>query len=62
MKKDKKKNDPRFLFCDDNQIVRLLVWKVPAKNLKGLNTDSLEISFRVHKSREQMLLQADNAI
>ena len=48
--------DPRFLFHDDCQIVRLLVWKIQEERLPGYDTDSLAISFRVHNSRKQMIL------
>lgn len=51
------KNDSRFLFYNDNQIIRLLVWKVKRTEQKDCDTDSLEISFRVHDSKKQMTLE-----
>jgi Holliday junction resolvase RusA-like endonuclease len=48
--------DPRFLFQDDCQIVRLLVWKFQEEEYAGYNADSLTISFRVHDDRKQMVL------
>lgn len=48
--------DSRFLFHDDCQIVRLLVWKIQEEKLQGYNTDSLTISFRVHDGKKQMIL------
>ena len=43
-----KAGDPCFLFRDDSQIARLLVWKIEREEQPGWNTDSLTISFRVH--------------
>ena len=51
-----KEGDSRFLFHDDCQIVRLLVWKIQEEKLQGYNTDSLTISFRVHDGKKQMTL------
>lgn len=48
--------DSRFLFYDDCQIVRLLVWKLQEEEYAGWNTDSLTISFRIHDDRKQMVL------
>ena len=50
------KGDSRFLFHDDNQIIRLLLYKLKSENLPGHNTDSITISFRIHDSSKQMLL------
>jgi len=52
----KSNGDSRFLFYDDCQIVRLLVWKLQEEEYAGYNTDSLTISFRIHDGRKQMLL------
>jgi len=54
LKKDD--GDSRFLFHDDKQIVRLLIYKEQSQALPGYNTDSLTISFRVHDSKKQMIL------
>lgn len=48
--------DPRFLFHNDYQIVRLLIWKIKSKEHPMYSTDSLSISFRVHDSMKQMVL------
>ena len=53
---EKEKGDSRFLFYDDNQIIRLLIYKQRREELSGYNTDSLTISFRVHDSNKQMIL------
>ena len=52
----KSDGDPRFLFHDDRQVVRLLVWKLQEEECTGYNTDSLTISFRIHDDRKQMVL------
>jgi len=52
----KSEGDPRFLFYDDRQVVRLLVWKLEEAKCAGYNTDTLTISFRVHDNRKQMTL------
>ncbi|MCK4822523.1 RusA family crossover junction endodeoxyribonuclease [bacterium] len=52
----KTEEDPRFLFYDDCQVVRLLIWKIPEREVTGYNTDSLTISFRIHDNRKQMVL------
>ena len=44
------------LFYDDSQVVRLLLYKMDASLIKGYNTDSLVISFRIHKPNKQMIL------
>ena len=48
--------DSRFLFHDDRQVVRILVWKLQREERAGYNTDSITISFRVHDDRRQMVL------
>ena len=50
------KGDLRFLFHNDNQVVRLLIYKKRSKEQSGYNTDSLTISFRVYDSNKQMIL------
>jgi len=52
----KTEGDPRFLFYDDCQVVRLLIWKIPEQEAAGYNTDSLTISFRVYDDHKQMTL------
>jgi len=53
---NKSEGDPRFLFYDDNQIVRLLVWKIQEQENVRYNTDTLTISFRIHNDKKQMIL------
>lgn len=57
-----KAGDPCFLFRDDSQIARLLVWKIEREEQPGWNTDSLTISFRVHDDKKQMALVESEAI
>ena len=52
----KREGDSSFLFHDDYQIVRLLIWKVQSEKRPMYNTDSLSISFRVHNNKKQMIL------
>ena len=52
----KSEGDPRFLFYDDHQVIRLLVWKLQETEYTGYNTDTLTISFRIHDDRKQMIL------
>ena len=49
-------DDDRFLFYDDRQIVRLLVWKIQQETLVDYNTDTITISFRIHDPTKQMIL------
>ena len=52
----KSEGDDRFLFYDDCQVIRLLVWKIQQEELAGYNTDTLTISFRIHDEHKQMIL------
>ncbi len=52
----KRAGDSSFLFHDDYQIVRLLIWKIQSEKRPMYNTDSLSISFRVHNDKKQMIL------
>lgn len=58
----KSDGDSRFLFYDDCQVVRLLVWKLQEEEYAGYNTDSLTISFRIHDDRKQMVLVGSGVI
>jgi len=49
-------DDDRFLFHDDCQVIRLLVWKIQQQELADSNTDTLTISFRIHDPNKQMIL------
>lgn len=61
LKKDDKTKYRReaYLFDDDSQVVRLLVYKIPRCEDEVYNTDSMTISFRVHDPQKQMLLTAE---
>ena len=37
----KSEGDDRFLFYDDHQVIRLLVWKIQQEELADYNTDTL---------------------
>ena len=52
----KRKGDNRFLINDDSQIIRLLIWKVKRKEDPLYDTDSYDISFRIHDSTKPMNL------
>jgi len=52
----KSEGDDRFLFYDDCQVIRLLVWKTQQEKLADYNTDTLTISFRIHDPNKQMIL------
>ena len=52
----KSEGDDRFLFYDDCQVIRLLVWKIQQEELADYNTDTLTISFRTHNPKKQMIL------
>ena len=45
-----------FLFHDDSQVARLLVWKMPREEDGRYDTDGVVISFRIHDPQKQMLL------
>ncbi|MFC1897198.1 RusA family crossover junction endodeoxyribonuclease [Chloroflexota bacterium] len=51
-----KKGDYRYLFNDDSQIIRLLVWKMRRTDNAHYGTDSYAISFRIHAPNKQMTL------
>ena len=51
-----RKGDERFLFNDDSQIIRMLVWKILRKEDPQWDTDSFDISFRTHDGNKQMNL------
>ena len=53
----KNKEDTHYLFNDDKQIFRLLVYKQVAIKLPEYNTDSISISCRVHNPNKQMILE-----
>lgn len=52
----KRSSDNRFLFNDDSQIVRLLIWKIKQKEDPLWQTDSYDISFRIYDSSKIMEL------
>uniref|UniRef100_A0A7V3NUP2 RusA family crossover junction endodeoxyribonuclease n=1 Tax=candidate division WOR-3 bacterium TaxID=2052148 RepID=A0A7V3NUP2_UNCW3 len=47
-------SDSTFLFEDDSQVARLLVWKMEREEDPYYNTDQLIISFRAYDSTKQM--------
>ena len=51
-----KKGDNRYLFHDDSQIIRLLIWKIQRAEDKQSDTDSYDISFRIHVNKKPMNL------
>jgi len=55
-------NDMRFLFYDDKQVIRLLVWKIQQEEDSEQNTDTLGISFRIHDPKKQMILEMPSRI
>ena len=50
------RGDNRFLFNDDSQIIRLLIWKIQRVEDPLWETDSYDISFRTHDSNKPMIL------
>ena len=55
-------NDTRFLFHNDKQVIRLLVWKIQQEEDSEQNTDTLGISFRIHDPKKQMILEMPSRI
>lgn len=55
----KRPEDPTdpYLFEDDSQIVRLLVWKCERDSVEGFDTDGFVLSFRKHDPEKQMILK-----
>ncbi|AEA46856.1 hypothetical protein Arcve_0841 [Archaeoglobus veneficus SNP6] len=56
LKKDKQDPSSPYLFVDDSQVVRLLVYKKPCEAIEGYETSTLIISFRKHDPSKQMIL------
>ncbi len=56
-----RKNNPsgNYLYEDDNQICRVVAWKVEREPVEESNTDSLTISFRIHDPSKQMIMEKD---
>ena len=52
----KRRGDDRFLFNNDSQIIRLLIWKIQRVEDPLWETDSYDISFRTHNSSKSMVL------
>ena len=52
----KRRGDDRFLFNNDSQIMRLLIWKIQRVEDPLWETDSYDISFRTHNSSKSMVL------
>ncbi|MFC2009815.1 RusA family crossover junction endodeoxyribonuclease [Chloroflexota bacterium] len=53
-----RKGDSRYLFDDDSQIIRLLVWKILRKENSSYDTNGYDISFRIHDSSKPMKLDS----
>jgi len=60
LKKDKDSSD--YLFEDDSQIIRLLVYKIKAEENEQFETNQMVISFRKHNPNKQMILENVNVI
>ena len=58
----KSRNEPKapFLFEDDSQIIRLLLYKIRKSDIEESKTDSIVISFREHNPKKQMILTTSN--
>ena len=54
---EKKKNPEAYLFEDDRQIVRLLLYKIEAEKSKEFETNQMIVSFRKHDPNKQMILE-----
>ena len=52
----KQRGDDRFLFNNDSQIIRLLIWKIQRLEDPLWETDGYDISFRAHDSSKPMEL------
>jgi len=58
----RRRGDKRFLFDNDCQIVRMLVLKIQRRENPQWDTDSYDISFRVHDGNRPMNLIEDKRI
>jgi len=60
LQKDKADPSWNYLFENDSQVCRILVWKVKKREIKVLNekynTASMTISFRIHDPSKQMIM------
>lgn len=50
------KNETRWLFDDDAQVMRLIIQKIQQETINGVKTDQAFISFREHDPEKQMIL------
>ena len=57
LKKDKNKPDKPYLYEDDSQIVRLLIYKLERTESDKFDTSAICISFRKHDPNKQMILK-----
>jgi len=46
-----------FLFNDDSQIIRLLIYKISREEDEIYDTDRVDISFRVHDPKKPMIIK-----
>jgi Holliday junction resolvase RusA-like endonuclease len=61
LEKDEKDPSWNYLYENDSQVCRILVWKVPKKKIEVLNTKfntvSMTISFRNYAPSKQMVME-----
>lgn len=56
LQKDKKITSWDYLYENDSQVCRILVWKIEKEDQLDYNTASMTISFRVHDPSKQMIM------
>ncbi len=59
LQKDKKDPSWNYLYENDSQVCRILVWKTKKVEVSDYNTASMTISFRVHDPSKQMIMVSD---
>jgi len=59
LQKDKTNPDLPYLFTDDSQVIRLLLYKIRKTDDERYDTDQLYVSIRKHNPKKQMLLYKD---
>lgn len=62
LRKSKKDHSKPYLFEDDSQIVRLLIYKLERGEYEEYETNSMAISFREHDPSKQMILVEQTVI
>ncbi len=56
LQRDKSEPELPYLFADDSQVVRLLLYKIRKTDDEHYDTDQLYISVRKHNPKKQMVL------